>query len=276
METDVDFVSFDGTPLEGTYRNVPDPGAAVLLLVHGITSTRDELGLFSGLAANLAEKGVSSFRFDYRCHGNSVEPIESMTLAGIVNDIEAAAEIALTQSGASRVHVVGMSFGGGLAAYWGATTSLKVASVVMLAPVINYVEDVLGQHGAIIDGKLAVASAERLQTDGFVEMDEIRYGAALINELRFVSGIEGLKRLKCRSLIIHGDADSIVPYSSSERYSQLNSDCELVNIPGTDHGFGVEDDEDLAFPETKEKHQQVFQVIFDFIKKVGKDERCDR
>lgn len=276
METTLGFLSFDGTPLEGTYRSVPDPGAAVLLLVHGITSSRDELGLFSGLALNFAERGVASFRFDYRCHGNSDEPMESMTLAGIVNDIEAAAEVALTQSGASRVHVVGMSFGGGLAAYWGATTSLNVDSVVMLAPVINYMEDVLGQHGVIVDGKLAVASAERLQADGFVEMDEIRYGAALINELRFVSGIEGLTRLKCRSLIIHGDADSIVPYSSSEHYSKLSSNCELVNIPGTDHGFGVEDDDDLTSPETKEKHQQVFQIIFDFVKKVGENDRRDR
>ena len=45
-------------------------------------------------------------------------------------------------------------------------------------------------------------------------------GAALINELRFISGLEGLRRMTCESLIIHGDADSIVPYASSERFAQ--------------------------------------------------------
>lgn len=261
METNLRFRSFDGTELEGTYVSVEPASDAIAILVHGITSSRDEFGLFSGLATFLAKKGVPSFRFDYRCHGTSDQPMETMTLSGIVNDIEAAASRCLAQAGASRLHVVGMSFGGGLAAYWAATTDKSVSSVVMLAPVIDYEEDVLGQHGAIVEGKLTQEAAGRLVENGFLEMDGIRYGPALLNELRFISGVEGLRRLKCNSLILHGDADSIVPYTSSERFVTLNARCQLVNISGTDHGFGVGDDDDLSSPETKEKHQEVFDII---------------
>ena len=68
------FVSYDGTMLEGTM-SVPDGRCEQLaLLVHGITSSRDELGLFSGLAEHLNDKGVASFRFDYRCHGINTQP----------------------------------------------------------------------------------------------------------------------------------------------------------------------------------------------------------
>ncbi|MEZ6137013.1 MAG: alpha/beta fold hydrolase [Pirellulaceae bacterium] len=264
MESRVKFVSFDGTQLEGTYRSVPRTADAVAVLVHGINSSRDELGLFSGLAESLAATGVPSFRFDYRCHGTSNKPIESMTLSGIVNDIEAASAVAVKQSGASKIHVLGMSFGGGLAAFWASSTDLGVISVVMMAPVIDYVEDVLGQHGAIADGRLDDETAKTLAKNGFVEMDDIRYGFALVNELRFISGVAGIQRLKCPSLIIHGDADSIVPYSSSEKFSKLRDDCRLVNIPGTDHGFGVEDDDDLSSLETKEKHREVFRIVSDF------------
>ena len=268
METNFRFRSFDGTALEGTYVSAHPASDAVVILVHGITSSRDELGLFSGLASHLASKGVPSFRFDYRCHGKSNRPMEAMTLAGIVNDIESAAALGLAQARASRVHVVGMSFGGGLVAFWAATTAMAVSSVVMLAPVIDYEEDVLGQPGAIVDGKLIEEAGDQLSEKGFLEMDGIRYGPALLNELRFISGVEGLRRLKCDSLILHGDADSVVPYASSERFVTLNDRCQLVNISGTDHGFGVGDDEDLSSPETKEKHREVFGIISLFFETV--------
>lgn len=270
MEKTVRFQSFDGTRLEGTYAGNGQKSNALAILVHGITSSRDEFGLFSGLAKHLTKAGISSFRFDYRCHGKSDLPMESMTLAGIVNDIESAAESASAQARHSQVHIVGMSFGGGLAAFWAATTSVDVSSVVMLAPVIDYREDVLGQHGAIKDGKLTKTAAAGLAKDGFIETDGFRYGAPLINELSFISGVEGLRRLNCPSLILHGDADSIVPYESSERFVNLNSQCRLVSIPGTDHGFGVGDDEDLSSPETKEKHRDVFDMISRFFKETAR------
>jgi pimeloyl-ACP methyl ester carboxylesterase len=157
-----------------------------------------------------------------------------------------------------------MSFGGGLTAFWAATTMIPVASIVMLAPVIDYEDDVLGQHGLIVRGKLTERAANRLRKNNFLEIDGIHYGRALLNELRFISGVEGLRRLKCDSRILHGDADSIVPYASSERFVKLNDRCRLVNIAGTDHGFGVGDDEDLSSAETKEKHREVYGIISSF------------
>ena len=264
METHHDFRSYDGTVLEGTLVKGEGTKDGVVLLVHGISSSRDELGLFSGLAAHLMGEGMSSFRFDYRCHGVNDQPMESLTLSGVVNDIEAAARCAMGQTGTSKVHVVGMSFGGGLSAYWAATTTLSVSSVVMLAPVIDYEEDILGQHGMLLDGVLVYPAWQLLQEQHFLEADGFRYGAALLNELRYINGIEGLRRLGLDSLIIHGDADTVVPYASSKRFVSLSPNCRLINITGTDHGFGVGDDEDLSSPETKAKHREVYRIISDF------------
>lgn len=238
-------------------------------MVHGITSSRDEFGLFSGFAEHLARQGTPSFRFDYRCHGVNEQPMESLTLSGIVNDVEAAAACAMAQTRTSRIHIIGMSFGGGLSAFWAATTKNTVSSVAMLAPVIDYEEDVIGQHGLLSEGGLAEDAQRLLQQQGFLETDGIRYGPALLNELRYITGIEGIRRLKCEALIVHGDADSIVPYASSERFVKLHPGCHLVNIPGTDHGFGVGDDEDLTSPETKAKHQEVFRLVSDFFERVS-------
>ena len=258
-------VSYDGTVIEGTLC-VPDaPTTQLALLVHGIMSSRDELGLFSGLASHLAHNGIASFRFDYRCHGKNSQAMEAMTLAGIVNDIEAAYLFANGRLRPKRTHAIGMSFGGGLTAYWAATTHKKIQSVVMLAPVIDYQEDVLGQHGLMDGTRIGNEASRALVNNGHVETDGFRYGPALINELPYINGIVGLTRLKCKSLILHGDADSIVPYSSSVKFSKLNQLCEIVNIPETDHGFGVPGDEDLTSPETKMRHVEVFDVITSFI-----------
>jgi len=188
-----------------------------------------------------------------------------MTLAGIVNDIEAAADCSMDLTNKSSVFVVGMSFGGGLSAFWAASTPRRVHGVVMFAPVIDYENDTLGKDG-VVDGVITkLRYRDELDANGFVEIEGVRYGRALLNEMPFINGIEGIKRANCDLLIVHGDADSVVPYDSSERFAKLNSRCRLVNIPGTDHGFGADGDEDLSWPETKANHGQVFQVVTDFI-----------
>lgn len=259
------FTSYDGTALEGTLTSSSNAPNGVALLVHGITSSRDELGLYSGLAEHLSAVGIPSFRFDYRCHGTNKAPLESMTLAGIVNDIEAAAICASRVAAASSVHVVGMSFGGGLAAYWGSGTTLPLSSAALLAPVIDYEEDILGQYGLVVDHILAPRAQRQLRAKGSIESGGVPYGRALINELRHISGIQGLKRLQCRTLILHGDADSVVPFASSVRFAELNPRCRLINIRNTDHGFGVQGDEDLSWPATKAHHAEVFQLLSDFM-----------
>jgi len=270
MKNEKTFTSYDGTLLGGTFSPGNDPTDDVILFVHGITSSRDELGLFSGFADHLAENNVSSFRFDYRCHGVNKQPMQQLTLSGIVNDIEAAAIKALQLSEGRRIHIIGMSFGGGLSAFWAANTKQTVVSVVMCAPVIDYEEDILGQFGLLTDKTLDKSAQRHLTEKGFLETGGIRYGRALLNEVRYISGVKGLQDLDCESLIVHGDADSIVPYSSSQRFVKLNERCRLVNIPGTDHGFGVANDEDLTSPETKAKHLEVFRIVSEFIERTSK------
>lgn len=263
------FTSYDGTPLEGTLQPGGEPAGGVVLMVHGITSSRDEFGLFSGLAQQLADGGTPSFRFDYRCHGVNKGPMKAMTLAGVVNDIEAAAGAALDAARCSHVHIVGMSFGGGLSAHWASTTRRRVSSVVMFAPVLDYEEDTLGQYRMLVDGALSPDAARTLQRAGSLKAGGIRYGAALLNELPHFSGVRAVSRLTCPCLIVHGDSDSIVPFTSSESVAMNEPNCRLVNISGTDHGFGVEDDEDLTSPETKQKHREVFAVVEEFLRGAG-------
>jgi hypothetical protein len=259
-ETTHSFASYDGTKLEGTLALPAGNSTKLALLVHGIMSSRDELGLFSGMAEHLAMQAVNP------------QSMPKMTLAGIVNDIHAAYLCASKLTRPSAIHPIGMSFGGGVTAFWAATAGVNVDSVVLLAPVIDYQEDILGQHGLLEKGRISESASASLAKNAYVETDEIAYGPALINELPHINGIRGLGDLKCPAVILHGDADSIVPYSLSMKFAEQHTQCRLVNIAGTDHGFGVPGDEDLTSLETKERHAEVFEIISQFLLSEGQDD----
>ena len=259
------FKSFDGYALEGTLIKADDEKGA-LLFVHGITSSRDELGFHSDYATFLGKNGITTFRFDYRFHGIHETSLENLTLCGIVNDIDAAFNTLKSNvsNKTNSFFIVGTSFGGGLSAYWvdnKVGNELKI--VILNAPVINYEDDVLGRNDLIHKGLLAQSAQKGLNKKGYVKSSDINFGRGLINELKFVNGIQAIQHLGNKVVIFHGDADEDVPLSSSKKYKSSSTSLEIVK--GVGHGFGVENDEELDFPETKEIHRKIYKKALNII-----------
>lgn len=264
----IKFKSYDGSELTGTIQKANKEKAA-LVFVHGITSSKDELGFHSDYAKFLSEHGVTSLRFDYRFHGGKNEgnpKLEHLSLCGIVNDIDAAF-ISLKKNVDSKTKaffIVGTSFGGGLSAYWVDSTNKKeIRKVILNAPVISYENDVLERNQLVEDGLLSDKAQKQLKNKGFVESSDIRFGRGLINELKYINGINALQNLRSRVVIFHGDEDDDVPLTSSQKYK--SPDTQLEIIPRVGHGFGVEDDDDLDFPETKAIHRRIYEKALKII-----------
>ncbi|MBX2980268.1 MAG: alpha/beta fold hydrolase [Flavobacteriales bacterium] len=264
-EETIKFSSYDGYKLEGTMQRAAKEKAA-LLFVHGITSSRDELGFHSDYANYLAENGVSSFRFDYRFHGVHETTLEELTLSGIVNDVSAA-YTALAEGvkrSTKRFFLVGTSFGGGLAAYWVDTTRQEqIRKVILNAPVLNYQNDVLERNKLVTEKGLTPAAVRQLDKHGFLKSSGIRFGRALINELPYVNGIQALSNLGSRVVIFHGSDDEDVPLTSSKKHKSPKTRLEIIK--GVGHGFGIEIDEDLNHPETKLIHRGIYKTALGII-----------
>lgn len=261
----IKFISYDGYKLEGTLLRADNEKAA-LLFVHGICSSRDELGFHSDYAEFLYENGISTLRFDYRFHGINETSLENLTLCGIINDIDSAFK-ALTDnvnSSTKSYFLVGTSFGGGLAVFWADFLNVRVIKKIILnAPVINYENDVLERNDFLVEGKLSEKGQKQLAKKGFVKSSDIHFGRGLINELRYINGIKSLKNLGDKIVIFHGDNDEDVPLTSSQKYK---SEKTVLNIiKGVGHGFGVDDDENLDFPETKEIHKNIYKEALKII-----------
>jgi pimeloyl-ACP methyl ester carboxylesterase len=268
VEQNLKFKSYDGTELSGTLLKANKEKAA-LVFVHGITSSKDELGFHSDYAIFLAKNGITSLRFDYRFHGGKNEgntKLEDLSLCGIVNDIDAAFSTLKNNvdNKTDAFFIVGTSFGGGLSAYWvDATNKSEIRKIILNAPVINYEDDVLERNHLIDNGLLSVKAQKQLKGKGFVESSDIHFGGGLINELKYVNGINALQNLGSRVVIFHGNDDDDVPLTSSKKYK--SSETQLEIIPKVGHGFGVENDEDLNFPETKEIHRSIYEKALKII-----------
>jgi uncharacterized protein len=261
----IKFQSYDGYKLEGTFSKAENEKGA-LLFVHGITSSRDELGFHSDYATFLANNGISSLRFDYRYHGIYATELNNLTLCGIVNDIEAAfiALKNIIRPETKSFFIVGTSFGGGLSTFWAHLNSRnEIKKIILNAPVINYENDVLERNNLINNGILSEKGQKQLNKKGFVNSSDIHFGRGLINELKYINGIRAVKALEDKIVIFHGDDDEDVPLTSSQHYKSEKSPIHIIK--GVGHGFGVEDDEDLNFPATKQIHNDIYKQALKII-----------
>lgn len=262
-ETKLKFKSYDGYKLEGTFKATNAKVVGAALFVHGITSSRDELGFHSDMANYLAEKGIVSLRFDYRYHGVNEGSLEQLTLCGIINDIDAAFNTLVKELNGKvdNYFLIATSFGGGLAAYWAQLSKdEKLKKIFLNAPVLDYEDDVLKRNSLLNADGLVDKSVKQLNNKGFVKSSDICFGRGLINELPFINCIASLQQLGNKVMIFHGKDDEDVPLESSEKFK--SSKNGLTIIDGVGHGFGIDIDEDLTHPETKKIHKQIYENVW--------------
>lgn len=263
----IQFKSYDGYSLEGTMVNASNERGA-LLFVHGITSSRDELGFHSDFSEYLSENGISNFRFDYRYHGINETSLDKLSLCGIVNDIDAAFSVLKgnVKKNVESFFIIGTSFGGGLAAFWvDFFNKTEIKKIILNAPVINYENDVLERNNLISNGILSEKAQKQLLQKEFVSSSGIHFGRGLINEVKYINGIKPLKHLADKTIIFHGDHDEDVPLSSSKQYVAKQTALKVIH--GVGHGFGIDIDEDLTHPKTKKIHNEIYKASFQVIEK---------
>jgi pimeloyl-ACP methyl ester carboxylesterase len=256
-ESIIKFTTFDGLRLEGTLSVPSGKPIAAGLLVHGITSNREEWGLYSGMASSLAKFGVATFRFDFRCHGIDPTPMEQLSLGGILNDIDAAYSTLRKAVGSThKSFVFASSFGGGVSAIWAKQHSKEIDLCFLCAPVIDYVADIAKSAG---DWK------EMLRRDGAIDYAGNLLGRPLANEAPHYGADIAFASPMVPILIFHGTEDSDVPISLSRRYASLSENCDLIEIEGAEHGLVNPENSDSSDPRTQANFQTVYQRVREVI-----------
>jgi pimeloyl-ACP methyl ester carboxylesterase len=241
-------------------------GRGVVLWLHGITVDMNEyLGFFKDGVKYLASKGIDSQQIDFRGHGRSSGTSMDFTIVGQMLDVGSALEY-LDQKydlGNTALHIVGCSFGAPPAIFSAIRYTTSVKSIVLIAPVLSYVRTFLEPEtdwGQSIFNEKTLASLAG--TRKLLINDKFPIGVQLVEEMRLIQPNIALSQVKQKIVIVHGDADSMVPFLISKEIASHSLTIRLVTIPGMDHGFMDSKDETGLSLKSIENKKQIYELIY--------------
>ena len=245
--------------IEIEYETFGDPKAQPLLLIYGLGGQM--IGWDEDFCRLLAGRGFYVIRFDNRDIGLSTWVHDPYTL----DDMAADATGLLDALGIPAAHVVGASMGGFIAQLVALNhpehvltlTSIMSgpngedqvqptpeANAVLLAPAPETREERIALGLRITKTLLGPADPfdqayERARIER--ALDRAYHPAGYIRQLQAIAGAPGrlqrLRSLHVPTLVIHGDADILVPVDNGRRIAAAVPGARLIEIPGMGHAL---------------------------------------
>lgn len=214
---DTAFTPANGAPPSST----PE---AIVVIAHGVTSNKDRPYLIA-LADGLAAAGIASLRISYAGNGASDGAFEEATPTKEVADLGAVID-ALTSADIRRIGYVGHSMGGAVGVLRAAVDD-RIACLVSLAGMVHvhaFMQRCFGHlaYGDPMNGRPECPWSRTLEDDA----------------RRIGSVLPQAARVPVPWLLVHGDADDLVPLQDSlDARAAAGGRPDLVVLPGVDHRF---------------------------------------
>jgi uncharacterized protein len=257
------FKTADGFSIAAVH-SVTKGAKCVVLWLHGITVDKDEyLGLFKQGAEYLADKGLDSLRIDFRGHGQSSGSSLDFSVAGQMLDVEAALSYIESYYGKAKVkvYVVACSFGAPPAIFMACQRTI-IRKLVLIAPVLSYKRTFLEPE---TDWAKEIFTEEALSraatTNKLFINPTFPISMRLIEEMTLIRPEIALRELKRQTVVIHGDADSMVPFRASKDIVRQARCAKLKRFRRMDHGFTDVDDETGTSQRSMQNKARIYKII---------------
>lgn len=221
----------------------------VAILCHGFRSSKDSSTNLS-LVDYLKQKGISTYRLDFFSHGDSQGEPENLTVSEMIAEILAALEV-VKKEGYKKIALVGSSLGG-LAAAVASSKTNDINLVVLKCPVSEYYQKFLKEHGQRELDQWKKTGHKFFP--GHEENEVFKLNYSFISDIKNINAYDIAFNIKCPVLIIHGDADALVPIEQSEKLASLIKNCKFEVISQADHMFS-----------RKPHFNKMIRIICDFI-----------
>jgi pimeloyl-ACP methyl ester carboxylesterase len=222
----------------------PDPGAPVVVFVHGLVM--DNLSSFYyTLAAPLAAAGAQVILYDLRGHGRSERTPAGYSTRDGVADLCALLDALGEQD---PVYLAGNSYGGLIAARMAVTAPGRVAGLVLIESSCTgpaaaaWIEEMantltvaaLGLEYDRVQDQLAAAGQRKLARLA-THADKLLNGTTLIEDLASERPLAGqeLACITCPVLGVYGECSELVNAADDLRHHVR--DCRIEILPGLAH-----------------------------------------
>jgi len=216
----------------------------------------------------LVEAGYQVITYDRRGFGRSSQPWQAYDYDTLAQDLKAL----MDELDLQDATIVGFSMGGGeVARYLGNYGSERVSKAVLAsavppylfkaddnpdggleeADVQEFLDGVSGDRIAFLndftknfftpkDGKLLVSKPMRLYNRDIASYASAKATYDCVKSFAYTGFRDDLKKFDVPTLVIHGDADQIVPFEvSGERSHEMIADSQLHIVEGGPHGINV-------------------------------------
>ena len=196
-----------------------------VVLCHGMESNKNSEKLVY-LGTALAERGILALRFDFAYCGESSGKFEDLTYSGEVDDLKAA-YVLIQSRRPGKTAILGSSMGGTVALMFAAQEPQVAALATIAAPLHpeNFPKRVL-----------TWVQIQQWREQGFTVYHGQRLNISLLDDLARLNVVESVRRIGCPVLILHGDADEVVPVAEAyELNACLTGTKRLEIFKNTDH-----------------------------------------
>ena len=200
---------------------------SLLIVSHGFNNNMDNT---RNDAIEFVKLGFATFIFDFIGGGSSIKSDGKMTEMSVLTeaeDLNVVIEylIELDEIDENNIFLMGQSQGGFVSTYVACTRD-DIKGLINFYPA--YV---------IRDDAIKAYATEDLVPDTYTVMGYITVGKIYWQDATSFDIYDLMPDYDKDVLIIHGTADSIVPYEYAVRASETFPSAELMTIQGADHGF---------------------------------------
>ena len=261
-----DSSSADAAPADTVRLHIEDSGGTgrPVLLIHGWPLSAQA---WEPQVSVLQAAGYRVVAYDRRGFGRSDKPESGYSYDTLADDLQRV----LDQCGLQDVTLVGFSMGGGeVARYIARHGESRLRSVAFAAAVPPYLMKTADNPEGPLSPEAAQQKRKALEQDrdaffdqftqnffssnGALQVTESQRGEAIALCLQSAQHAalacmdsfgttdfrEDLKKVKVPTLVIHGDADAIVPFEGSgQRTHRAVPHSQLVRVGGAPHGLNV-------------------------------------
>lgn len=174
--------------------------------------------------------GYQCYTFDFPCgstYSQSDPNTMNMSIKDEQNDLQAIVKYFKNQPDvdASRIVLIGESQGGLVSALTAAKKPKEISKLILVFPALCIPDNWNARYPRIED----IPDTTRLWN--------VPMGKRFFTEIHDMKPYEEIGKYKKPVLIIHGDADNIVPINYSERAVKVYKNAKLHTIPNAGHGF---------------------------------------
>lgn len=229
--------SSDGVEIAYIDETTSDPGAPVVLLIHGFASSLRINWVDTGWVGTLKDAGYRVVALDNRGHGRSAKLYEPAVYAPHLMAEDA--RCLLDHLGVERAHLMGYSMGARISAFLALAHPRRVRSLVFGGLGVNMVRGMAGTgpiaHALEAESIDKVRNPTARTFRAFAEQSgsDLKALAACIRSSRDPISAEDVGRLACPVLVVVGETDVIG--GSAQGLADLIPGAEAFTVPARDH-----------------------------------------